>query len=76
MNRKYVILESGRVPEINFSEVCETSAETLRFSNDSSQTLVKYEGEKPAFLEGDPVLTHREVLAVMGTPSWSGEAPN
>ena len=69
---KYVILDADEVGSIVFSEVLETSAETLRFSLDETQTFVKYEGPKPRFLYGKDTLSHTEILAVLATGAWSG----
>ena len=44
MSRTYVIIEAGDVSSVDFSQVLETSANTLRYSNDNSKTFVKYEG--------------------------------
>ena len=50
--RKYVILDADEVPDILFSEVLETSAQTLRRSIDEAFCVLKYEGDRPSFLEG------------------------
>lgn len=42
-NRRYLIIPTTITGSINFSEVHETSAETLRLSVDGSKTFVKYE---------------------------------
>lgn len=47
--RKYIIFNSSEINKINFDEVLETSAETLRMSLDGSKTFVKYiSDEMPA----------------------------
>lgn len=40
--KKYLIIPSSIVDDINFSEVHETSKDTLRYSVDGSKTFVKY----------------------------------
>ena len=40
-NRTYVIFDARDVSSINFAEVMETSADTLRYSIDGSQTILK-----------------------------------
>ena len=45
MSRKYVIINADEVDSVDFSKVDETSADTVRFSTDGSQTFVKYEGD-------------------------------
>ncbi len=46
---KYVIIDSSDKDNINFSEVSETSAETLRYSLDGSQIVLKFKGSTPSF---------------------------
>lgn len=42
-NRKYLIIPSSIVDNINFTQVQETSKDTLRYSVDASKTFVKYD---------------------------------
>ena len=46
-HRHYVVISADDVPLIDFSQVMETSADTLRFSVDGTLTFVKYEGDMP-----------------------------
>lgn len=67
----YVILNVSEVTSIDFDQVMETSADTLRFSADESKTFVKFEGTTPSFLEGKTQYDHSEILAILGTSEWS-----
>ena len=69
--RAYVILNADEVDDINFGEVMETSAETLRFSVDGDKTFVKFEGNTPDFLAGKTTYTHSEILAILQTEEWT-----
>ena len=71
MTRTYVILTADEVDHINFDEVIEDSADTLRFSLDGSKTFVKFTGETPSFLEGKTTSTHSEMLAILETAEWT-----
>ena len=51
-NRKYVIINASEVGSVEFSQVLEPSASTLRYSLDDSQTFVKFDGDTPSFLSG------------------------
>jgi hypothetical protein len=42
-NRRWLVIPSSKTGSIDFNEVHETSADTLRYSIDGSQTFVKYE---------------------------------
>jgi hypothetical protein len=48
MNRNYVIFNVSELASIDFSQVLETSADTVRKSLDELQTFVKYDGEMPS----------------------------
>lgn len=71
MSKTYVILDADEVGDIVFSEVNETSAETLRYNLAGTQTFVKYEGAKPRFLYGKETYTHSEILVILATTAWT-----
>ena len=74
-NRKYVIIESSEVGSVDFSEVMETSANTLRYSVDETKTLVKFVGDTPRFLEGESAYNHSEIHNILSGPEWTPEEP-
>ena len=73
--RKYVILDCSELPSVNFSEVMETSADTVRKSVDEGKTFVKYEGTQPASVAAlttkSQEYTHEEILAILSTSEWT-----
>ncbi len=70
--RNYVVIDADRVPSIDFNQVLETSAETLRYSLDASQTFIKYESTRPDFLDEDDIaLTYAEILDVLSHEDWT-----
>ncbi len=69
--RTYVIINSSDVSSVNFNEVVEDSADTLRYSVDGTKTFVKFNGDTPSFLEGKTQYTHSEILAELATPEWT-----
>jgi len=75
MSRKYVIINADEVDSVDFSQVDETSADTVRFSTDGTQTFVKYEGDQPSFLSGKQEHTHEEILAILAGPEWTSDEP-
>ena len=75
MNLKYVIIDSDEVSPVDFDQVFETSAQTLRYSLDGSQTFVKFEGSTPDFLVGKTQYTHSEILTILSTGEWSVPGP-
>ena len=42
-NRRWLVIPVSKIDDINFSEVLESSTESLRKSIDGTQTFVKYE---------------------------------
>ena len=75
MGRKYVIINSDEVDSVNFSQVDETSENTVRFSLDGTKTFVKYDGAKPSFLYGKDTYTHSEILTILATDEWTSPFP-
>ena len=76
MSRKYVIINADEVDSVNFSQVDETSENTVRFSTDGSQTFVKFDSDTtPSFLEGKTQYTHSEILAILATDAWTPSEP-
>lgn len=72
-DRQYVIIDAEDVPSVNFDEVFETSADTLRYNVAGDKTFVKYEGETPSFLIGEPQYNHAEILNILSGPEWTSE---
>ena len=72
-NRKYVIINASEVDSIDFSQVYETSADTLRYKLDNSQTFVKFEGSTPNFLNGKTQYSHSQIRAVLNGTDWTPE---
>jgi len=71
--KTYVIIDSSEVGSVDFDQVLETSAETLRFSLDGTKTFVKYEGTQPSFLSGKTEHSHEEILTILAGPEWTSE---
>jgi hypothetical protein len=42
-NRRWLVIPATMVDQVDFNQVLESSAETLRYSLDGSKTFVKYE---------------------------------
>lgn len=76
MSRTYCIINQSDVADVDFSQVLETSANTLLYNIAGTQTFVKYEGAKPRFLYGKDTYTHSEILAILATPAWSAPMPD
>ena len=70
--RKYVIVNSFEVSNLDFSQLVDSS-ETSRYSLDDSKILVRFEGDTPSFLDGKTQYDHAEILDILGGPEWSSD---
>lgn len=71
--RNYVIIDASEVSSVNFDQVLETSADTLRYNLAGTQTFVKFEGDTPSFLEGKTALDRSEMLTILAGSDWTQE---
>jgi hypothetical protein len=73
--RNYVIIDASEVSSVDFNQVLETSADTLRYNLDGTQTFVKFEGDTPSFLEGKTAYDRSEMLTILANEEWSSDSP-
>jgi hypothetical protein len=72
--KQYLILSETEIPQIDWLEVLETSADTLRRSNDG-RVVIKWYGLEPMFVyylqtkEGP--YNYEEIIEIMKLPEWS-----
>ena len=74
-DRHYVVFDLTEVDTIDFSEVMETSADTLRKNLANTQSFVKYESVMPASVAAlttrSQEYTHEEILAILAGADWT-----
>lgn len=75
-NRKFMIFNVSELSSIDFSQVLETSEETLRKSVDNTKTFVKWDSEEaPSSVQSlttkEGPYTYEEMLAILSTSFWS-----
>ena len=58
--KRFVIINKDQVPSVNFNEVMEDSANTLRYSLDGTQTFVKFTDDTPSFVTNETIYTLSE----------------
>jgi hypothetical protein len=77
---QYVIFNTSELEKIDFSEVYETSADTVRTSLDGTKTFVKWRGDVPVSVTSlttkGVVLTQEEMLEVLSTEEWMKPIPD
>jgi hypothetical protein len=74
--RNYVIIDASEVSSVDFDQVLETSADTLRYNLAGTKTFVKFEGDTPSFLEGKTANTHSEMLEILAGEEWTDPDAN
>ena len=79
--RQFMIFNTEELSQIDFTQVLETSAETVRKSVDGTKTFVKWDGvEIPssvaALTTKEGPYTYDEILIILATPEWSDPNPN
>ena len=76
-NRKWVIFDTSETGSIDYSQVMETSSQTLRLNISGSKTFVKYEGDQPSSVTSlsskSEEYTHQEILNVLTGSEWEPE---
>ena len=65
MATKYVIIDANEVSSVDFSQVREDSADTMRYNLDNTKALVKFNGSTPSFLNGKTQYTHTEIRTIL-----------
>ncbi len=78
-NREFMIFNVSELPEIDFTQVLETSAETVRKSVDGTKTFVKWDGAMPQCVidltTSEGPYTYEEILVILSTPEWTDPTP-
>ena len=75
-----MIFNVSELELIDFTEVCETSIETVRKSVDQTKTFVKWDSvEIPSSVEllttKEGPYTYEEILNILSTPEWTDPNP-
>ena len=75
----YAIINTSDLSNIDFSQIGETSADTLRYNLAQTEFVIKW-NSTPTFISDGTVvpvseLTHAEALALMATPEWTEPEP-
>ena len=74
-NREFMIFNVSELPNIDFTQVHETSADTVRKSVDGTKTFVKWDGDIPSSVDAlttkEGPYTYNEILDILATPEWT-----
>jgi len=74
--RQFMIFNTEELSKIDFTEVCETSIETVKKSVDKTKTFVKWDGEQTpisvkSLTTKEGPYTYEEILNILLTPEWN-----
>jgi|TARA_R110000765_G_scaffold188989_2_gene294354 hypothetical protein len=79
-DRHYVIFNCTELGTIDFTQVFETSIDTVRKSVNELQTFVKYDGAAPPSVVDLTTKTqeysHDEILIILAEPAWTDPNPH
>ena len=74
-NREFMIFNVSELPQIDFTQVQETSIDTVRKSVDQTKTFVKWDGEIPSSVSSlstkEGPYTYDEMLIILSTEEWT-----
>ena len=78
-NREFMIFNVSELDQIVFTEVLETSIDTVRKSVDKTKTFVKWDGTTPECVANlttkEGPYTYDEILVILATPEWTDPEP-
>ena len=78
-NREFMIFNVSELNQIDFTQVHETSQDTVRKSIDETLTFVKWDGGIPssvaALTTKQGPYTYTEILEILAGPEWTSDEP-
>ena len=74
-NREFMIFNVSELNQIDFTQVLETSVDTVRKSVNQTKTFVKWDGTIPESVNNlttkEGPYTYDEILVILSTPEWT-----
>lgn len=65
----------SEIDSIDFNNVLETSADTIRKSIDETKSFIKWDGEQPSFVSdlttSEGPYTHSQILEILAGEAWT-----
>jgi len=79
-SREFMIFNVTELDQIDFTQVLETSQDTVRKSVDGTKTFVKWDGAIIPdcvlnLLTKEGPYTYEEILTILATPEWTDPNP-
>ena len=74
--REFMIFNVSELPNVDFTQVLETSVDTVRKSVDETKTFVKWDTEEipssvDALTTKEGPYTYDEIVVILQTPEWT-----
>jgi hypothetical protein len=74
--RQFMIFNVSELTNIDFSQVLETSIDTVRKSIDETKTFVKWDGDTipssvDSLITKEGPYTYQEIIDILNTPEWT-----
>ena len=74
--REFMIFNVSELPLIDFTQVLETSIDTVRKSVDETKTFVKWDGSTippsvNSLTTKEGPYTYEEIITILSTPEWN-----
>jgi len=77
--KQYIIFATSELNQIDFSQVYETSIDTVRLSVNGLKTFVKYSDNMPSSVASlttkEGPYTHGEISTILQTTEWKEQLP-
>ena len=78
-HREFMIFSVTELDQIDFTQVLETSIDTVRKSVDELKTFVKWDGAMPECVSNlttkEGPYNYDEILQILSTPEWTDPNP-
>lgn len=77
MERNYLIINKSEISKIDFTQILETSEDTLRLSINGEKTFIKWIGQAPDFISAfnytEGPYSNEEILTILSSPEWTNQ---
>jgi len=80
MERQYMIFSVTELEQVDFTQVLETSIDTVRKSIDGTKTFCKWDGDiVPSSIDAlttkEGPYNYDEIMSILSTPKWTSPDP-
>ena len=74
-SRSYLIIPTSEISKVDFSQVLETSADTIRKSVDGNKTFIKWDGSNPSFIASldntEGPYNYSQIKTILSGTDWT-----